>query len=146
MKFSHAFTMLEMVFVIVVLGILASIAVPRLAATKTDADISKGRADVASVRSAIITERQSRLITGVSSWITAANLDTASGLFGGVLMYPVSNESGKNGKWSATAGSGTYVFRVDNIPVPFTYNQNNGTFTCDTTNVTYGEMCKLLIN
>ncbi|PNV84040.1 MAG: prepilin-type cleavage/methylation domain-containing protein [Sulfurimonas sp.] len=146
MKFSHAFTMLEMVFVIVVLGILASIAVPRLAATRTDAEISKGRADVASVRSAIITERQSRLITGVSSWITAANLDTASGLFGGVLMYPVANESGKNGKWSATAGSGTYVFRVDNIPVPFTYNQNNGTFTCDTTNVTYGEMCKLLIN
>ncbi len=146
MKFSHAFTMLEMVFVIVVLGILASIAIPRLAATKTDADISKGRADVASVRSAIITERQSRLITGNSEWITAANLDTTNGLFGGVLMYPVANESGKNGKWSATAGSGTYVFRVDNIPVPFTYNQNNGTFTCDTTNVTYGEMCKLLIN
>lgn len=146
MKFSHAFTMLEMVFVIVVLGILASIAVPRLAATRTDADISKGRADVASVRSAIITERQSRLITGVSSWITAANLDTASGLFGGVLMYPVANESGKNGKWSATAGSGTYVFRVDNINVTFTYDEDEGTFTCDTTNGTYGEMCKLLIN
>lgn len=146
MKFSHAFTMLEMVFVIVVLGILASIAVPRLAATRTDAEISKGRADVASVRSAIITERQSRLITGVSSWITAANLDTASGLFGGVLMYPVANESGKNGKWSATAGSGTYVFRVDNIPVTFTYDEDKGTFTCDTTNGTYGEMCKLLIN
>lgn len=146
MKFSHAFTMLEMVFVIVVLGILASIAVPRLAATRTDAEISKGRADVASVRSAIITERQSRLITGVSSWITAANLDTASGLFGGVLMYPVANESGKNGKWSATAGSGTYVFRVDNINVTFTYDEDEGTFTCDTTNGTYGEMCKLLIN
>ena len=32
-----AFTMIELVFVIVVLGILASIAVPRLIATKDDA-------------------------------------------------------------------------------------------------------------
>ncbi|MBQ8819192.1 prepilin-type N-terminal cleavage/methylation domain-containing protein, partial [Campylobacter sp.] len=33
----NAFTMIELVFVIVVLGILASIAVPRLVATKDDA-------------------------------------------------------------------------------------------------------------
>ncbi|AII13953.1 putative type II secretion system protein [Campylobacter iguaniorum] len=36
-----AFTMIELVFVIVILGILASIAVPKLVATKTDADIAK---------------------------------------------------------------------------------------------------------
>ncbi|ANE35142.1 putative type II secretion system protein [Campylobacter iguaniorum] len=36
-----AFTMVELVFVIVILGILASIAVPKLVATKTDADIAK---------------------------------------------------------------------------------------------------------
>ncbi|MDL2346061.1 type II secretion system protein [Campylobacter hyointestinalis] len=36
-----AFTMIELVFVIVILGILASLAVPKLAATKTDADAAK---------------------------------------------------------------------------------------------------------
>jgi len=137
MKFSRAFTMIEMVFVIVVLGILAAIAVPRMAASRTDAEITKGRADIASVRSGIVTERQGRLILGQSTWITRAALDNG-GLFGGVLMYPVANESGKNGKWSATtAGSGTYVFRTNNVDTTFTYYDSTetdattrGTFTC----------------
>ena len=34
------FTMIELIFVIVILGILASVAIPRLASTRTDAEIS----------------------------------------------------------------------------------------------------------
>lgn len=41
------FTMIELIFVIVILGILAAVAIPRLAATRDDAKISKGSADVA---------------------------------------------------------------------------------------------------
>jgi len=36
-----AFTMIELIFVIVILGILAAVAIPKLAATRTDAVISK---------------------------------------------------------------------------------------------------------
>lgn len=141
MKFSRGFTMIEMVFVIVVLGILAAVAVPRLAATRADADITKGRADIASIRSGIVSERQARIIAGCSSYIpngagtytcngaTYNQMDNG-GLFGGVLMYPHANESGKNGKWSATAGSGTYVFRADNVDTTFTYNETTGIFGC----------------
>ena len=35
-----AFTMIELIFVIVILGILASVALPRLAATREDAEIA----------------------------------------------------------------------------------------------------------
>jgi len=42
----NAFTMVELVFVIVVIGILASIAVPKLAATRDDAVIAKARTTV----------------------------------------------------------------------------------------------------
>ena len=37
----HAFTIIELVFTIVILGILASTAIPRLMATRSDAEISK---------------------------------------------------------------------------------------------------------
>ena len=42
-----AFTMIELIFVIVILGILASVAIPRLAGTRTDAEIA---ATVANLR------------------------------------------------------------------------------------------------
>ena len=44
------FTMIELIFVIVILGILASVAIPRLAGTRTDAEIS---ATVANLRTLI---------------------------------------------------------------------------------------------
>ena len=60
----NAFTMIELVFVIVILGILASVAIPRLAVTRTDAQIATGQANVSAIRIAIINERQSRLFRG----------------------------------------------------------------------------------
>lgn len=41
------FTMIELIFVIVILGILAAVAIPRLAATRDDAEISKGASNAA---------------------------------------------------------------------------------------------------
>ncbi|MCW8955116.1 MAG: type II secretion system GspH family protein [Sulfurimonas sp.] len=131
-KSKNAFTMVELVFVIVILGILAAVAIPRLSATRTDAEITKGRADIASIRSAIVTERQSRIIAGQTGWIangTGADQMDEGGLFGGVLMYPETNIVA-NGSWSAVAGSGTYQFRIQNTNTQFTYDDTDGTFTC----------------
>ena len=41
-----AFTMIELIFVIVILGILASVAVPRLMATREDAEIASAIANI----------------------------------------------------------------------------------------------------
>ena len=45
------FTMIELIFVIVILGILASVAIPRLAATKTDAEIATTVANLRTILS-----------------------------------------------------------------------------------------------
>lgn len=132
--------MIELVFVIVVLGILAAIAVPKFSATRDDATIAKGRADVASIRSAIVTERQARLIKGCSTYIpngtgtykcsnSTYNQMDHGGLFGGVLMYPISPSAGNDG-WSGKAGTGTYTFKVGGSANTFKYTPTDGKFLC----------------
>lgn len=154
----NAFTMLELVFVIVVIGILASIAIPKLAATRDDAQIAKGRSDVAAIRSAIVSERQTRLIRGESSYISALdqgvtnNADDVSvfddndsnSTNGSLLMYGITTKN-TNGHWLKSADN-TYIYKVINIPITFTYNSTSGKFDCNTTDATYGNTCKMLVN
>jgi general secretion pathway protein G len=59
-----AFTMVELVFAIVIIGILASIAIPKLAVTRDDAEIVRARTTVSALRSALATERQKRVLSG----------------------------------------------------------------------------------
>lgn len=148
-----AFTMIELIFVIVVLGILSAVALPKFGTTKNMADESKGRADVAAIRSGILTERQSRIIKGDSAWITRANLDGGNGdYFGGVLTYGIVAGTSDNG-WSGTAGSGTYIFSVDGTSTTLTYYDSTeatvskrGTFTCTRGTDASGKLCKRLVD
>ena len=131
----NAFTMIELVFVIVILGILAAVAIPRFAATRTDAEISKGRADISSIRSGIVTERQSRLIQGDSNYISGIALNTG-GLFKGVLTYAITDKA-SDGHWESVGAdenaTATYDFRLSGTPIRFTYTRADGTFTCSKT-------------
>ena len=47
------FTMIELIFVIVILGILAAVAIPRLAATRDDAEVAKAATNVSTIMSDI---------------------------------------------------------------------------------------------
>ena len=100
-----AFTMIELVFVIVVIGILTAIAIPKFAATRDDAIISKAKAEVAAMRSAIATERQKRILRGDFTNITAADVP-------GLLEYPLDTNY-----WTGLSFSGggkSCSFTVDN--------------------------------
>lgn len=144
-----AFTMIELVFVIVVLGILAAIAVPKFSATKTDAQISKGRADISSIRSAIVTERQNRLIRGDSTFINSLS-SSATTLFDGnstaqLLMYGVTAAT-TNGHWSTdnTASPYTsYTYHVGGSDCGFTYTSADGKFALDDSQ---DAICSKLVN
>ena len=83
----YAFTMIELVFVIVILGILAAVAIPRLAATRDDAqnvmmaqNIMTGAGEIASyaVANGETNESLSVMSNGVESLVSTgkAHLDT----------------------------------------------------------------------
>ena len=69
-----AFTMIELIFIIVIIGILAAVAVPRLVATRTDAKISK---TVANLKILLEDSRKYYIANGAD---TVANPTTAWGV------------------------------------------------------------------
>jgi len=143
-KSKNAFTMIELVFVIVILGILAAVALPKFAATRTDAQISKGRADIASIRSAIVTERQSRLITGSNGWITKLHSSGTSYFDGNgsstLLMYGITPKDA-DGNWYGQGTSGntfTYKYKLEGGDNTFAYNPTAAAITVTGTSVPSG--------
>ena len=57
------FTMIELVFVIVILGILAAVAIPKLAATRDDAKISKMASNIQTAKTELMTQIVARGVT-----------------------------------------------------------------------------------
>ena len=146
MKNLKAFTMIELVFVIVVLGILAGVAVPKLAATRDDATIAKMRGDIAAIRSGLSLVRSENMMRGVSTWPALEGSDEAT-LFDGVLQQPISpmKTGGRNG-WTLVAkgsnnATSTYTATVAGKSTTFNYypttplataaGRNVGSFDCN---------------
>lgn len=145
--------MIELIFVIVVLGILAAIAIPKFAATRDDAYIAQARSTIAAVRSGIINERQARLFRGDNKFINQLHHvgtvffdhnGTPSNI---IMMYGVTTKN-DNGHWHTAACAGaspnqicTYQFKIFGKDNTFTYSEANGTFNC-----TSGGSCSLLTN
>jgi len=137
------FSMIELVFVIVILGILAMVAVPKMAATRGDAQIAKGRSDIASIRSAIVSERQKRLLKGQSNFINklhSSNIsyfDNNGTAENALLMYGITPKV-SDGHWHGASQTSSvanknvwiYKFRVLGEDNTFTYTQETGTFSC----------------
>ena len=104
-----AFTMLELTFVIVIIGILSSIAIPKLAVTRDDAEVSKGRSAVAALRSALAMERQKKILKGDFDDVTGTELLT-------LIEYGLGSKwviSGTDdNKFTFTGPDGTCEFNV----------------------------------
>jgi general secretion pathway protein G len=84
-----AFTMIELIFVIVILGILAAVAIPKLAATRSDAIVSKmasnimqGASEIASfaMSQARTEDNLSKMANGIASLESTgeATIDTTN--------------------------------------------------------------------
>ena len=81
------FTMIELIFVIVILGILAAVAIPKLAATKGDAEIAKEVSNIGAMATSATSEfAATGKITPanyttdcVTSWTFTAPTNTAAG-------------------------------------------------------------------
>jgi general secretion pathway protein G len=140
--------MVELIFVIVIIGVLAAVAVPKLWATRDDAIISKARNDIASVRSAILNAKTILLLKGEGPYPQSLDDATPNAenqeLFDGnstlpLLEYPIYSKN-QDGHWMKT-GANQYAFKLSGgSVVSFTYDSTTGKFDCDHTD----SNCQLL--
>jgi general secretion pathway protein G len=116
------FTMIELIFVIVILGILASVAIPKLAATRDDAKISKALNELATLKS------------DFSSYYTAqGKYDAAS--ISSVTNVPLYTAANCTTKATSIASGTSYYYctqksngTLENA-VKITVNNTNGALT-----------------
>ena len=129
----YAFTMIELVFIIVILGILAAVAFPKLAPLMEDADLAKAQGDVAAIRSSISSARQKSLVQGRNQYPSALDhqgvtANSGEALFDNngtgandvtILQYPI-YAGNASGKWRKTA-TNQYTFKINTTDILFTY-------------------------
>ncbi len=137
--------MIELIFVIIIMGILAAVAIPRLAVTRTDAIITRVKTQIGSIRNAITINKSLNLLKGNAAYplyLDDAQINqTDEELFDGngsikILDYPIIS-SNKSGGWMKI-GNNKYRVKIDDAnSVNFIYNNSNGHFDCEDKTVKY---------
>ncbi|MFK5882451.1 MAG: prepilin-type N-terminal cleavage/methylation domain-containing protein [Sulfurospirillum sp.] len=138
--FTPAFTMIELIFVIIVIGILSAIAIPKLAASRDDAVLVKGKSQIAAIRSGIAMQKSKRLLEGKVPFVPVTldkNTSPTSlfhdGDYGNILEYglPIGSKDGQWARVSQNANKSVYKFHLGGTAVQFDYNASSGIFDCD---------------
>jgi general secretion pathway protein G len=137
MKVKTAFTMVELVFVIIVIGILSAIAIPKFTQTSTIARDTRALDTAMAVQSAVNTLRQKSILRGTFIDVnkTALGYDTTNHtVFGNVLTNPAKECVGSERDCWVVGGSetdATYTYRsLDGVDSRF--RLKNSRFTCET--------------
>ena len=166
-----SFTLIELIFVIVIIGFLASIAVPKFMQTKASASTSSAVGIVSSIRTAIETKHGEWIINddlnssngytpqGYPQQLDDADVNkSAQRLFDGDDTLPLL----KKGVYSCSPSSGSdcwykdknktdenisdYIYKFNNDDyIKLEYNGSNGKFQCVNSNSKNKTECESII-
>ena len=122
-----SFTMLELIFVIVIIGILAGVALPRLFTGVSDAKIAKAKTQIATIKSGISSMYSKNILGGLSD--TCPNLEQKiddSTVFENVVDGGIA-ENQNDVNWTFDGNDSkeiNYTLKIDNAEANFTYELN----------------------
>lgn len=104
------FSIVELVFVIVILGILAAVAIPKFITSRTDANVASARSDMSSAQKVIVAKIFTDNISATGNLAPDPNKKASeggSGITWGKWIMEVANLNGS--KWGVAKGYGIKV-------------------------------------
>ncbi|GAX87087.1 conserved hypothetical protein [Lebetimonas natsushimae] len=160
-----AFTLIELIFVIVIIGLLASVAVPKFTHLTTNAKSSSIKSIITSVQSAIDNIHSQWIVNDDFKWIGADGIDHSSDfddntgypkklddgkgtdkLFAYVLKVPVLSCGNKSKGCFEEYDNNKYQYKYNSSKIlKFEYNSSNGLIVCDEGNGVSKEECENLL-
>jgi len=121
----RAFSLIELVLVVIILGILASVIVPNFSRMVSNAYIVKAQAKVDTIRSGLQNYRSVSILKGNGA-IYPSSLDKDGKLF--AVVAEGEDNSTDAGRWSGDAN--IYTYHIYNEDIVFEYDVTKGSFKC----------------
>lgn len=125
-KKSNAFTLLEIIISVVIIGILLSLAVPKFFIGRDDARLVLARSEVSAIISGISIYHSKSILVG-SFDFPDLSPDSNGRLFAQVLDGGIMQS--QNSGWSFL-GKGLFKFTINDKSTIFKYDNTNGSFEC----------------
>ncbi len=118
MKSTRGFTLIELLIVVVIIGILAAIAIPKFGSTKDKAYIASMKADLRN----LVTAEESYFADNVTYTTTIANLSYSQSA-GNTITPGVATATGWNATAKSTGTTTTCGIYVGNAAAPVPANE-----------------------
>lgn len=130
--------MIELIFVVIIIGILAAISIPKIIVTRDDAIIAKTKTQISAIQSSVLNIYATNILSGNFEY-PKLNKDNDDKLFGNVLQSGVLPSASDKYGWVGS-GENKFKFYLGKRSTIFAYDISKGSFECDIKD----ELCKIL--
>jgi len=139
---------MELIFVIVIIGILSAVALPRLFTGVSDAKLAKAKTQIATIRSGISSMYSKNILAGQSDKCPELEDTYGGGEVFEKVVHPPIKEQQQDVSWRWVSGTASdnqisYELKIEDENTTFTYEKNASKacpFTCNSSD----DLCKKL--
>lgn len=125
-----SFSILEIIFIITVIAIFITIAIPKLFDNLSQANLLKLKSDIALIKSGIKQYKQKQLLANQNN--NLENLEQNNNLlFEYILTKPIRSNTNSSGAWSKSLPNRYKAWVNSTQFVTFIYNPTTSQFNCD---------------
>ena len=130
---NKAFSLIEVIFAIAIISIIAMVAIPKLGSSLDKANIIKIKSDIMLIRNGLV-EYKNKMTLSQQTDILNSLENSSDILFDKILTNPIiASAESKSTAWSKVSDTTYKVWLTTEENLIFTYNSDEYSFDCDNT-------------